>query len=83
MWHASVSVQHRKRGPIDDEGTCERAAVDALRGVGGASEWWYWNTTVRVGHLRVPVTASEDALIPPGMAIDDAGESGPRRTRTP
>lgn len=35
-----------------------------------------------VGHLRVPVTVDENAKIPDGMAIDDAGESGPERPRT-
>lgn len=60
---------------------CEQIAVEALRGVGGPSEWWIYSGA-RVGHLRVPVTTDEFALIPPGMAIDDAGETGPSRSRT-
>lgn len=82
MWHASVSVQRPKRGPLDDEHLVEAFAVEALRGVGGSHEWWIF-TPARIGHLRVPVTDDEIALIPPGMALDDAGDSGPERPRTP
>jgi hypothetical protein len=79
VWHASVSLQTRK-GRIDDESYVERAAIDALAGVGGDHEWWCW---VRlVGHLRVPVTAEENALIPPGCVTTDAGETGPQRPRS-
>lgn len=51
-------------------------------GVGGEHEWWFWNPRACVGHLRVPVTAAEALLIPPGLATSDAGESGPQRRRT-
>jgi hypothetical protein len=30
----------------------------------------------------VPVTVEESLMIPPGMAFDDAGETGPERPRT-
>jgi hypothetical protein len=60
----------------------EKHAIKALRGVGGESEWWHWNPHARVGHLRVPVTRAEYAQMPPGQAFDDAGETGPQRTRT-
>lgn len=82
MWHASVSLQHPKRGKLDAAPICERAAIEALSGVGGPCEWWFWNPSVLVGHLRVPVTMEENRLIPEGMAIDDAGETGPQRERT-
>ncbi|MGI5286615.1 hypothetical protein ACQEVF_25205 [Nonomuraea polychroma] len=52
-----------------------------LAGVGGEREWWIYSPG-RVGHLRVPVTAPEYELIPPGCAVADAGESGPERPRT-
>jgi hypothetical protein len=62
----------------------EKEAVRLLRGVGsGAREWWYWNPAVGVGHLRVPVTAGELRRMPPGLARDDAGETGTERPRTP
>jgi hypothetical protein len=81
VWHASVSLQNRK-GPLDDEPTVERFAIDALTGVGGPTEWWLWNPTARVGHLRVPVTDTENELVPPGCAVDDAGPEGQQRPRT-
>jgi hypothetical protein len=58
----------------------ERAAVDALAGVGGDTEWWICANSI--GHLRVPVTAAEALSVPPGRATVDAGESGPQRPRT-
>lgn len=81
MWHVSVSLQvggswKRSRGRL------ERLGIALLRPVGGDTEWWWWNPTVAVGHLRVPVTADEAALIPPGCAVNDAGQTGPRRRRT-
>jgi hypothetical protein len=80
VWHASVSLQHPRRGKIDNPGYLEAVAVDALAGIGGPSEWW---TCPRgIGHLRVPVTPEEAKLIPPGLATSDAGDSGPRRPRT-
>lgn len=59
----------------------ERRAIDLLAGVGGDCEWWIYSTA-RVGHLRVPVTAEEHAWMPPGKALDDAGETGPQRERS-
>lgn len=61
---------------------CEREAVKLLRGVGGDREWWWWNPDALIGHLRVAVTVAEHAVMPPGLAVDDAGESGPERPRT-
>lgn len=53
-----------------------------LRGVGGDREWWWWNHAALIGHLRVGVTPAEHAAMPPGLAVDDAGETGPERERT-
>jgi hypothetical protein len=61
----------------------EREAVKLLRGVGGDREWWTWNEDVLIGHLRVAVTADEHARMPPGTAVDDAGDPGTERARTP
>lgn len=63
------------------EDVVEREAVKALRGVGGDAEWWLFSSA-RVGHLRVPLTAAEAAQLPPGVAVSDAGDTGPRRPRT-
>jgi hypothetical protein len=86
VWHASISAQRKGRF-IHDEARLERAAVAALRGVGGDYEWWVHalmlNGPAIVGHLRVPVTPAEFALIPPGLVTTDAGETGPMRPRTP
>lgn len=81
MWHASVSAQDERRGPVAVESIVEKQAVKALAGVGGEREWW-WYSPGRVGHLRVPVTDDEYARMPPGEALDDAGETGPQRPRT-
>lgn len=83
VWHASVSLQQRKGSRwVDDPAAAERYALDALEGVGGTREWWYWNPAAHVGHLRVNVTADEAAaLLPNGCAVHDAGESGPERVR--
>ena len=61
---------------------CEREAVKLLRGAGGEREWWWWNPDALVGHLRVAVTNEEHEAMPPGIALDDAGETGPGRPRT-
>lgn len=61
---------------------CERAAVKLLRGVGGDREWWWFNPDALIGHLRVSVTETEHEAMPEGMALDDAGETGPERPRT-
>lgn len=86
VWHASVSAQRKGRF-INDEARLERLAVGALRGVGGPSEWWVHalmlNGPAIVGHLRVPVTPDEYALVPAGLVVTDAGETGPQRPRTP
>jgi hypothetical protein len=81
VWHASVSLQKKNRKMfVPNE--AERYALRALQGVGGSREWWYWNPAAEVGHLRVSVTPEEAAMIPPGLAVNDAGESGPERART-
>jgi hypothetical protein len=59
----------------------EAEAVRLLAGVGGDVEWWI-HSEGDVGHLRVPVTADEYERIPPGCAVGDAGDTGPRRERT-
>jgi hypothetical protein len=61
---------------------CEREAIKLLRGVGGDREWWVYGTETLIGHLRVAVTGAEHASMPPGLAVSDAGESGPERPRT-
>lgn len=84
VWHASVSLQTKKgrlAGPLADL-EAERYAIRALAGVGGHREWWYWNPNAHVGHLRVSVTSTEADMIPAGLAIHDAGESGAERPRT-
>jgi len=85
VWHASISAQRKGRF-LDDHARLERLAVAALRGVGGDSEWWIaglmLNGPAIVGHLRVPVTADEYLLVPPGLVTTDAGETGPPRPRT-
>jgi hypothetical protein len=84
VWHVSVSAWSRrteKRVAVPD--VCEREAVKLLRGAGGDREWWHWNTATLIGHLRVGLTESEYATLPPVQAIDDAGETGPERKRTP
>ncbi|MGZ4596241.1 MAG: hypothetical protein ACXV2H_07160 [Actinomycetes bacterium] len=62
-------------------GRLERLATRALVGVGGDREWWIWRPAAHVGHLRVDVTPEEYALIPPGCALSDAGETGLERRR--
>lgn len=80
MWHASVSIQAGPGQFLDQPARLERAAMKALAGVGGDTEWW---TCPRgIGHLRVPVTAEEAQLIPPGRVMADAGDTGPQRPRT-
>ncbi|MGP3917657.1 hypothetical protein [Nonomuraea sp. 10N515B] len=64
-----------------NEALAEREAIRLLAGVGGDREWWIYSRG-RVGHLRIPVTAEEYELIPPGCVVADAGESGPERPRT-
>jgi hypothetical protein len=84
VWHASVTVwdgrqQSRKLAkPLQ----AEAEAISCLRGVGDPRrEYWIWNGSVNVGHLRVPVTEQEAQQMPPGCAVHDAGQSGPLRTR--
>jgi hypothetical protein len=82
VWHVSVSAWSRREERTNSPVLCERDAVRLLRGVGGDREWWAWNPEALVGHLRVGVTGDEFASLPPGIAVDDAGETGPERTRT-
>jgi hypothetical protein len=56
--------------------------VKLLRGVGGDREWWLWNAATLIGHLRVALTADENAQVPLGCVVADAGPSGPERART-
>lgn len=82
MWHASVSAWSRRtRQPVNVPQIVERAAINALTGVGGDREWWIHTPTL-IGHLRVALTPDEYATTPPGIAHHDAGESGPQRPRT-
>lgn len=83
VWHVSISVWSSDRATKRNEPLIARAeAVKLLRGVGGDREWWIWNRQARIGHLRVAVTAEENARVPAGVATDDAGESGPERPRS-
>lgn len=88
MWHVSVSAWSGAQGerPSRAPQLVEREAVKLLSGVGGDVEWWIHNDAaaggLAVGHLRVPLTAAEVAVMPPGCALHDAGESGPERPRT-
>lgn len=82
VWHVSVSVWSRRRVKQNHPALAEREAGLLLCGVGGQREWWFWNPTVHVGHLRVAVTPAEHAQMPPGVAVNDAGETGPERSRT-
>jgi hypothetical protein len=86
VWHASVSVQRKGRF-LDDAPRAERYAVRALAGVGGDREWWIWRSNEAtgagwVGHLRVPITPAEAAMVPEGIVEMDAGETGPERERS-
>lgn len=74
----SRRTEQRTNSPL----ICEKDAIRLLRGVGGDREWWTWNLEALVGHLRVGVTEAELAILPPGEAVDDAGETGPERKRT-
>jgi len=82
VWHVSLSVWAPDgRAKRNEPGIACAEAVADLRGVGGPAEWWFWSPA-RIGHLRVPLTEEEFAMVPPGMAVDDAGETGPRRRRS-
>jgi hypothetical protein len=82
VWHCSLSLWTPDRaGKLRAPGRLERAAVRMLAEVGGGREWWIWNPAVRVGHLRVALTGEENALVPPGCVVADAGDSGPERRR--
>lgn len=82
VWHASVSVQHKKRGLYWDP-VVEETAMALLEGVGGPYEWWFFNDLAGVGHLRAPIVTVEAELVPPGIAVADAGEAGLLRPRRP
>lgn len=82
VWHTSVSVWAPDgRTKRNEPRIAEREAIDLLRGVGGPAEWWIWSPA-RIGHLRVPVTDEEYELVPPGVVVADAGETGPERRRS-
>jgi hypothetical protein len=82
VWHVSASLwDSRTEQKLRAPGRLERAATALLAGVGGDREWWIWNPRLRVAHLRVAVTPAEYAVIPPGCAVADAGDSGPERRR--
>jgi hypothetical protein len=82
VWHVSVSAWSRRETRVDAPAICEKEAIRLLAGAGGDSEWWHWNADSLIGHLRVGVTGAEYGSMPPGQAVDDAGESGPERPRT-
>lgn len=82
VWHASISIWTPDLHRVRAAGLAERAAVDLLAGVGGAREWWIWNSGPAVGHLRVGLTAAEVAQLAEQPAEHDAGPSGPERRRT-
>lgn len=65
---------------IAAERLCETEALGLLAGVGGEREWWFYSPA-RVGHLRVNLTVAEAAALAPGVAVHDAGETGPERRR--
>jgi hypothetical protein len=81
VWHVSVSAWSRREVRSAQPAICEREAMNCLRGVGGEREWWFFNADTLIGHLRVGVTEAENAGLPPGIAVDDAGETGPERQR--
>lgn len=84
VWHVSISLQRQSGSRRNAPRDLERRAVALLRGVGGDREWWYWNAAARIGHLRVAMTADEyERLEPWSGQIDDAGEAGDERPRTP
>jgi hypothetical protein len=82
VWHVSVSAWSRREERSSQPAICEREAVKLLRGAGGDREWWFFNTDVLVGHLRVGVTEAEFATLPKLQAVNDAGETGTERPRT-
>lgn len=82
VWHVSASLWDPHTGrKLSAPSRLERAAITALTGVGGDTEWWCHNTAARVGHLRVALTPDEYALVPPGTVTADAGDTGPARPR--
>jgi hypothetical protein len=81
VWHVSVSVWSRRNQPVNNPRAAEREAIRLLKGVGGSREWWIWNPEARIGHLRVGLTVLEAANLAPGLAVHDAGDSGPERKR--
>lgn len=82
VWHVSLSLHDAlTRRRVGSAGQMERAAVALLAGVGGDTEWWVFSRA-KVGHLRVGLTTDEYRQLPGGVAVDDAGETGPPRRRT-
>jgi hypothetical protein len=83
VWHVSVTLWSRGNVQVNQPGLAEAAALRELAGVGSVErEWWWWNPVRYAGHLRVPLTPAEYEQVPPGVAVDDAGETGPERPRT-
>jgi hypothetical protein len=80
VWHVSASLQRPGRF-LDLLRPLGTAAVRLLANVGGDREWMLWKPAAHVLHYRVNVTPEEYALIPPGCALMDAGETGPERPR--
>jgi hypothetical protein len=83
VWHVSASLWTPRGEQLRSPGVAERAAIGLLADVGGEREWWLWNPRARIGHLRVALTETENAALPPfcGQVAYDAGESGPERPR--
>jgi hypothetical protein len=82
VWHLSITVWSRRDELVSAPKIAEKEAIRCLRGVGGDREWWVWNEEARTGHLRVAITPEENAKIPCGLAVHDAGYSGEERRRT-
>lgn len=80
VWHVSASLQRSGR-LLDLPNPLEAVARRLLANVGGDREWLIWNPAAHVLHYRAAVTPEEYALIPPGCALMDAGDSGPERPR--
>lgn len=82
VWHVSASLHTPQEQPLAAPSRLERAAVQLLRGVGGDVEWWLWNRSARIAHLRVAITDVEFASMPAGCATVDAGPEGVKRRRS-
>lgn len=84
VWHVSLSLYTPTSQLLRSPTQLERAGIEILAGVGNDREWWWWNRSTRIGHLRVGLTLEEVAALPEFPAEHDAGESGvERRRRSP